>query len=96
VLVSASTRTEETPDLPPPEFPGNPEAQPDSMCTRQQLKTVLSDAMKALPERCQEVVFLYYTEEMKMREMGDSRDQRKPRLSDSQIHPRLDGRHLTS
>ena len=83
-LISASTRTDDTADLPAPEFPGSPETQPDSICSRQQLKTVLGDAMKALPERYQKVVFLYYTQEMTMREIGGILGVNESRVS--QIH----------
>ena len=83
-LVSASARTEETPDLPAPEFPSSPEMQPDSMCAREELKTALGGAMKALPERYQKVVFLYYTKEMTMREIGGILGINESRVS--QIH----------
>ncbi|HEY1757713.1 MAG TPA: FliA/WhiG family RNA polymerase sigma factor [Bryobacteraceae bacterium] len=69
-LVFASTCSNENEDLPPPDFPGKREAQPDSICSREQLRGVLSDAMKTLPERHQKVVLLYYTNEMTMKEIG--------------------------
>jgi RNA polymerase sigma factor for flagellar operon FliA len=40
------------------------------MCSNQQLRSVLGVAMSTLPERYQKVVFLYYTNEMTMREIG--------------------------
>jgi RNA polymerase sigma factor for flagellar operon FliA len=40
------------------------------MCSNHQLRSVLGVAMKTLPERYQKVVFLYYTNEMTMREIG--------------------------
>ncbi|MGA3201874.1 MAG: FliA/WhiG family RNA polymerase sigma factor, partial [Bryobacteraceae bacterium] len=69
-LISASTRSNEGDDLPAPDFPSNPETQPDSICAREQLRSVLTVAMKTLPERYQKVVLLYYTNEMTMKEIG--------------------------
>jgi RNA polymerase sigma factor for flagellar operon FliA len=83
-LISASTRPDELEDLPAPEFPGNPETQPDSMCARKEMKTALGDAMRVLPERYQKVVFLYYTKDMTMREIGDILGINESRVS--QIH----------
>src|SRR6202453_3355763 len=42
-LISASTRSNENEDLPAPDFPGKPEAQPDSICAREQLRGVLGE-----------------------------------------------------
>ncbi|MEO8097464.1 MAG: FliA/WhiG family RNA polymerase sigma factor, partial [Acidobacteriota bacterium] len=69
-LVSASTRGNENEDLPAPDFPTKPETHPDSICAREQLRSVLGVAMKTLPERYQKVVMLYYTNEMTMKEIG--------------------------
>jgi RNA polymerase sigma factor for flagellar operon FliA len=83
-LVSASTRSNENEELPAPDFPGKPETQPDSMCAREQLRSVLGDAMKKLPERYQKVVSLYYTSEMTMKEIGGVLGINESRVS--QIH----------
>jgi RNA polymerase sigma factor FliA len=83
-LVSASTRSNENEDLPAPDFPGKPEAQPDSICAREQLRGVLGEAMKTLPERYQKVVVLYYTNEMTMKEIGGVLGINESRVS--QIH----------
>src|SRR5258707_9372057 len=48
-LASASTRASDNEDLPAPDFPSKPETQPDSMCAREQLRSVLATAMKTLP-----------------------------------------------
>jgi len=69
-LISASTRGNEGDDLPAPDFPSKPETHPDSICAREQLRSVLGVAMKTLPERYQKVVLLYYTNEMTMKEIG--------------------------
>ncbi len=83
-LISASTRSNESEDLPAPDFPSKPETQPDSICAREQLKHVLGDAMKTLPERYQKVVLLYYTNEMTMKEIGGVLGINESRVS--QIH----------
>ena len=83
-LLSASGRSADKEDLPAPDFPSKPETQPDSMCAREQLKDVLRDAMKTLPERYQKVVVLYYTNEMTMKEIGGILGINESRVS--QIH----------
>lgn len=83
-LVSASTRANENEDLPAPDFPSKPETQPDSMCSREQLRSVLATAMKTLPERYKKVVVLYYTNEMTMKEIGGILGINESRVS--QIH----------
>jgi RNA polymerase sigma factor FliA len=83
-LISASTRANENEDLPAPDFPSNPETQPDSICAREQLRSVLGIAMKTLPERYQKVVLLYYTNEMTMKEIGGILGINESRVS--QIH----------
>jgi RNA polymerase sigma factor for flagellar operon FliA len=83
-LVSASTRGTDQEDLPAPDFPSKPETQPDRMCAHEQLRHVLADAMKALPERYQKVVLLYYTNEMTMKEIGGILGINESRVS--QIH----------
>lgn len=84
-LVSASTRSNnENEDLPAPDFPGKPESQPDSICAKEQMRSVLGVAMKTLPERYQKVVSLYYTREMTMKEIGSILGINESRVS--QIH----------
>lgn len=83
-LISASARSNDHEDLPAPDFPSNPETQPDSICSREQLKSVLGVAMKTLPERYQKVVLLYYTNEMTMKEIGGVLGINESRVS--QIH----------
>ena len=83
-LVSASTRSNDSEDLPAPDFPSKVENQPDSICAREQLRGVLGDAMKTLPERYQKVVVLYYTNEMTMKEIGEVLGVNESRVS--QIH----------
>jgi RNA polymerase sigma factor FliA len=83
-LISASSRVPEHDDLPAPDFPSKPETHPDNMCSQGQLRSVLGVAMKTLPERYQKVVFLYYTNEMTMKEIGGILGVNESRVS--QIH----------
>ena len=83
-LISASTRGPEGDELPAPDFHGDPNLQPDVMCAREQLRAVLAEAMKTLPERYQKVVLLYYTNEMTMKEIGGVLGINESRVS--QIH----------
>jgi RNA polymerase sigma factor for flagellar operon FliA len=68
--VSFGTRANEFDDLPPLDFPGKPETQPDFICVRKELRSVLGEAIKTLPERYQKVVMLYYTKQLTMKEIG--------------------------
>jgi RNA polymerase sigma factor for flagellar operon FliA len=83
-LVSASSRCTENEDMPAPDFPSKPETQPDSMCAREQLRSVLATAMQTLPDRYKKVVVLYYTNEMTMKEIGGMLGINESRVS--QIH----------
>jgi RNA polymerase sigma factor for flagellar operon FliA len=66
------------------EFAGTPELQPDRMCQRKQLEVTLARAIGTLPARYQRVVFLYYTNEMTMKEIGEVLGVNESRVS--QIH----------
>jgi RNA polymerase sigma factor for flagellar operon FliA len=66
------------------EYPAAPEAQPDRMCEREQLRSTLARAIHTLPERYQRVVGLYYTNDMTMKEIGDILGVNESRIS--QIH----------
>ncbi|MFN7924730.1 MAG: FliA/WhiG family RNA polymerase sigma factor [Bryobacteraceae bacterium] len=83
-LISASTRSQDGDDLPPPDFPSGPDTQPDLMCVREQMRAMLTDAMQTLPERYQKVVVLYYSNEMTMKEIGGVLGINESRVS--QIH----------
>ena len=83
-LISASTRGNESEDLPAPDYPTKPDSHPDSICAKEQLRSVLTVAMKTLPERYQKVVMLYYTNEMTMKEIGNILGINESRVS--QIH----------
>ena len=66
------------------EFSATPELQPDRMCGQRQLQVTLARAMETLPKRYQKVVFLYYTNEMTMKEIGEILGVNESRVS--QIH----------
>ncbi len=66
------------------EFAATPELQPDRMCERHELRLTLARAMGCLPKRYQKVVFLYYTNDMTMKEIGDRIGVNESRVS--QIH----------
>jgi RNA polymerase sigma factor FliA len=83
-LVSASTRSNENDEAPAPDFPCSPEVHPDSICAREQLRGMLHQAMQSLPERHQQVVQLYYTDQMTMKEIGGVLGVNESRVS--QIH----------
>ena len=82
-LVSASTNPD-TDSERVPEFAATPELQPDRLCERRQLQTTLAKAIETLPARYQKVVFLYYTNDMTMKEIGDVLGVNESRIS--QIH----------
>jgi len=83
-LVSISTRRPDQEDLPAPDYPADAGTQPDAMCAREQLHDVLWQAMKTLPPRYQQVVTLYYTRDLTMREIGEVMGVNESRVS--QIH----------
>ena len=83
-LVSASGRSQDRDEPSPPDPHAEPGTQPDNMCCREQLKGYLDLALKALPERYRQVVQLYYSREMTMREIGEMMGINESRVS--QIH----------
>jgi RNA polymerase sigma factor for flagellar operon FliA len=66
------------------EFAAKPDYQPDTIVEKRQLQHTLARAMSNLPERYQKVVFLYYTNDMTMKEIGDVLGVNESRVS--QIH----------
>lgn len=83
-LISADTRATDHEDLPAPDYPSTPELQPDNMCAKEELRSALAQAMQALPDRYKQVVVLYYTNEMTMKEIGGVLGINESRVS--QIH----------
>ena len=82
-LVSASAGPDQERDR-TQDFAARPDSQPDRMCQRRQLQVTLARAIGTLPERYQKVVFLYYTNDMTMKEIGDMLGVNESRIS--QIH----------
>jgi RNA polymerase sigma factor for flagellar operon FliA len=82
-LVAANPAADPERDL-TEEFPAAPDSQPDHICEQRQLQSTLQRAMRCLPERYQKVVFLYYSNEMTMKEIGDVIGVNESRVS--QIH----------
>jgi RNA polymerase sigma factor for flagellar operon FliA len=66
------------------EYPEKQEFQPDRMCERRELQATLARAMKSLPVRYQKVMFLYYSNDMTMKQIGDTIGVNESRVS--QIH----------
>lgn len=83
-LISLSSRPADPEDAPPPEFPGEPDMQPDKMWAREQLRGHLKTAMRTLPEKYRKVVLMYYANEMTMKEIGGVLGINESRVS--QIH----------
>jgi RNA polymerase sigma factor for flagellar operon FliA len=81
--VSASARPDDERDR-TEECAAAPDSQPDLMCAHRQLQITLARAMKTLPARYQRVVFLYYTNELTMKEIGELLGVNESRVS--QIH----------
>lgn len=68
----------------PQDFAATTELQPDRICERRELQHTLAKAIGSLPERYQRVVFLYYTNDMTMKEIGEVLGVNESRIS--QIH----------
>lgn len=71
-------------ELPAREVPATPEHAPDSVFSRTELREKLDSALGCLPERYQEVVKLYYEQDMTMKEIGTMLGVNESRVS--QIH----------
>jgi RNA polymerase sigma factor for flagellar operon FliA len=83
-LISASGRGNDRDNNAAPEFPAKQEFQPDNICAHEELREMLMNAMKTLPERYQKVVVLYYTNDLTMKEIGGLLGINESRVS--QIH----------
>lgn len=83
-LQSASTRSPESENQSVPEFPATDQLNPDVITGQRELRSVLSTAMKTLPDRYQTVIGLYYLGGKTMREIGDRLGINESRVS--QIH----------
>src|ERR1700676_2660808 len=83
-LISASGRGNDRDNNAAPEFPAKQEFQPDNICAHEELRGMLMNAMKTLPERYQKVVSIYYTNDLTMKEIGGMLGINESRVS--QIH----------
>jgi RNA polymerase sigma factor for flagellar operon FliA len=83
-FVSASSRPAGQEDGPPIEFPADASEDPDTICKRRELATLLHQAVSALPLRYQAVLRMYYTDELTMKEIGNQLGVNESRVS--QIH----------
>jgi len=83
-LLSASTRASESENQTVPEFPAGDQLNPDVLTGQRELRSVLSMAMKTLPDRYQMVIGLYYIGGKTMRGIGDRLGINESRVS--QIH----------
>ena len=83
-LLSASSRAPDNENQTAPEFPAGDQLNPDVLTGQRELRGVLSDAMKTLPDRYQTVIGLYYLGGKTMREIGDQMGINESRVS--QIH----------
>jgi RNA polymerase sigma factor for flagellar operon FliA len=83
-LLSASTRAPESENQTAPEYPATDQLNPDVITGQRELRSVLSTAMKTLPDRYQTVIGLYYLGGKTMREIGDRMGINESRVS--QIH----------
>ena len=66
------------------EFAAASDVRPDRICERREMRTTLERAIGQLPHRYQKVVFLYYTNQMTMKQIGDLLGVNESRIS--QIH----------
>lgn len=66
------------------EVPASPEASPERIFARRELRTQISSALGALPERHRQVVTLYYEGDMTMKQIGNMLGVNESRVS--QIH----------
>ena len=67
-----------------PECAATPDMQPENICAREQMHSALDRAMAVLPDRYKQVVAMYYTNEMSMKEIGGVLGVNESRVS--QIH----------
>ena len=83
-LMSASSRAPETENQSVPEFPASNDLNPDVLTGQSEVRAVLSDAIKGLPDRYQVVIESYYNGGKTMKEIGEALGINESRVS--QIH----------
>jgi len=70
IVMSASTRANEDDGAPISEFLGKTEARSESICAQGERSRFLGSALKALSQRSQRLLSLYYKDELTMKEIG--------------------------
>lgn len=83
-IAAAQHRKQENVEQFTAEPPSTGEAHPDRLFARAELRSKLGAAMLSLPQRYQQVVSLYYTRDMTMKEIGATLGVNESRVS--QIH----------
>jgi RNA polymerase sigma factor for flagellar operon FliA len=83
-LISASETRRDQDHQPARELAAGPDTRPDAICARSQLRTLLSEALRTLSPRYQQVIALYYLKHLTMREIADILGVNESRVS--QIH----------
>jgi RNA polymerase sigma factor for flagellar operon FliA len=83
-IISADTRAVEFDDCPQIELVDRGEDGPDASYHRGEMKSALREALGTLPDRYRQVMQLYYTEELTMKEIGGMMGINESRVS--QIH----------
>ena len=83
-LLSASSRPADSENGTVPEFPAREDSRPDHVCEKAELSAKLTVAIGTLPERYRDVVFMYYSQELTMKEIGSKMKINESRVS--QIH----------
>jgi len=83
-VVSADSPSTGHEDHTVPECAAAPELQPENMCAREQMRSMLERAMTGLRDRHKQVVTMYYTNEMTMKEIAGALSINESRVS--QIH----------
>lgn len=83
-LISADTRVHDYDEVPQLEFASDSAELPDQLCAKGEMTDALKEALKTLPERYRQVVMLYYSDELTMKEIGGMMGINESRVS--QIH----------
>ncbi|MBM3773631.1 MAG: sigma-70 family RNA polymerase sigma factor [Acidobacteria bacterium] len=82
--VAPGAREAEDGELPEPDVAADPESRPDAVYCRGEARGLLDRALSSLPERHREVIALYYSRELSMKEIGHRLQVNESRVS--QIH----------
>ena len=81
---ATQTRTDREDDQPLQEVPCSPAHGPDQLFARAEMRSQLGFALQSLPKRHQDVVTMYYEQDLTMKEIGNLLGVNESRIS--QIH----------